>query len=219
MITKQGQKITNPRRIPVEGSFINYDSNDILYAVMYANATFDPEQKRLYLTKQNFTAMKKIFRDVAGITDSKMRERHLTKLKEKELISESKTAYYFPQKMEEKYQIIEKDFLLYLANTRNKNAIRIYIKLLDWYLWKKRENTFYIFTNKELLSTIGYSQDNKIASVMVSDILESLNREGIINFETFYETLILSDGKEIRTPKKRLLFVAAKKDELKKSGI
>ena len=138
MITKQGQTITNPRRIPVEGSFINYDSNDIMYSLMYANATYNPEEKRLYLPKTAYTQMRKIFRDVAGITDSKMRQRHLTKLKEKDLISEDKTNYYFPQKVEEKYQIIEKEFLLYLANTRNKNSIRVYIKLLDWYLWKKR---------------------------------------------------------------------------------
>ena len=95
MITKQGQTITNPRRIPVEGSFINYDSNDIMYSLMYANATYNPEEKRLYLPKTAYTQMRKIFRDVAGITDSKMRQRHLTKLKEKDLISEDKTNYYY----------------------------------------------------------------------------------------------------------------------------
>ena len=54
---------------------------------------------------------------------------------------------------------------------------------------------------------------------MITDILESLSREGIIQYETFFETLILANGNEIRTPKKRLMFVASRKDELKKVGI
>ena len=44
MITKDGITITNPRRIPVEGIFIHYDSNYILYAIMYALATFNPKE-------------------------------------------------------------------------------------------------------------------------------------------------------------------------------
>ena len=58
MTTKDGIIITNPRRIPVEGIFIHYDSNDILYAIMYALATFNPKDKKLYLTKKNFISNK-----------------------------------------------------------------------------------------------------------------------------------------------------------------
>lgn len=216
MITKQDMKIINPRRIPVEGSFINYDSNDILYGIMYANATYHPEEKKLYLSKKNFALMKKVIRECAGITNSAMSERHLNKLKEKNLILEEKENYYFPQNIDEKYRIIESEFLNYLANTRPKNTIRIYIKLLDWYLWKQKEKAQFIFTNKDILTILGYSTDNKVASKMVSNVLESLQREGIISYEEFYEKMILKTGQEINSPKKRLLFVASKKSELKK---
>ena len=215
MITKDGITITNPRRIPVEGIFIHYDSNDILYAMMYALATYNPKEKKLYLTKKIFTANKKSVYNICGFTDARMMKRHLAKLVEKGLVSEDETNYYFPQNTEEKYQIIEKEMLQYLANTRSNQAIRVYISLLDWYLWKKKENTEFVFTNKNILEKLGYSKDNKIASSAITDILESFAREGVITYEHFYETNILDSGKEVPSPRMRLLFVARDKKELR----
>ena len=214
MITKDGVIITNPRRIPVEGVFIHYDSNDILYAIMYALATFNPTDKKLYLPKKTLTANKKSVYNICGFTDARMMKRHLTKLIEKGLVSEDEMNYYFPQNPEEKYRIIEKDMLQYLANTRSNQAIRVYISLLDWFLWKKKENTDFIFTNKDLLEKLGYSKDNKIASSMITDILESFGREGVIKIERFYETNVLASGKEVPVPRMRLVFVARDKKEI-----
>lgn len=215
MITKDGITITNPRRIPVEGIFIHYDSNDILYAIMYALATYNPKEKKLYLSKKIFTANKKSVYNICGFTDARMMKRHLAKLMEKGLVSEDETNYYFPQNTEEKYQIIEKEMLQYLANTRSNQAIRVYISLLDWYLWKKKENAEFVFTNKNILEKLGYSKDNKIASSAITDILESFAREGVITYEHFYETNILDSGKEVPSPRMRLLFVARDKKELR----
>lgn len=214
MITKDGVIITNPRRIPVEGVFIHYDSNDILYAIMYALATFNPTDKKLYLSKKTLTANKKSVYNICGFTDARMMKRHLTKLIEKGLVSEDEMNYYFPQNPEEKYRIIEKDMLQYLANTRSNQAIRVYISLLDWFLWKKKENTDFIFTNKDVLEKLGYSKDNKIASSMITDILESFGREGVIKIERFYETNVLASGKEVPVPRMRLVFVARDKKEI-----
>lgn len=215
MITKDGITITNPRRIPVEGIFIHYDSNDIFYAIMYALATFNPIEKKLYLTKKIFIANKKSIYNICGFTDARMMKRHLTKLIDKGLVSEDETNYYFPQNIEDKYQIIEKDMLQYLANTRSNQAIRVYISLLDWYLWKKKENSEFIFTNRDILEKLGYSKDNKVASGAITDILESFAREGVIKYEHFYETNILPTGKEVPVPRMRLMFVARDKKELR----
>ena len=214
MTTKDGIIISNPRRIPVEGIFIHYDSNDILYAIMYALATYNPKESRLYLTKKNFTSNKKSIYNICGFTDARMMKRHLSKLIEKGLVSEDESNYYFPQNIKEKYRIIEKDMLQYLANTRSNQAIRVYISLLDWYLWKKKENTEFVFTNKDILEKLGYSKDNKIASSAITDILESFFREGVIKYEHFYETNILPSGKEVPVPRMRLIFVAKNKNEL-----
>lgn len=214
MTTKDGITITNPRRIPVEGNFIHYDSNDILYAIMYSLATYNPEEKRLYLSKKVFSANKKQIYSSSGITNSAMLKRHMAKLIEKNLVSEDTTNYYFPQNTEEKYQIIERDMLKYLADTRSYQAIRTYICLLDWFLWKRKENTEFIFTNADILRRIGYSTDNKNASGVITNILESYGREGVIKYEHFYDKIITPEGREIPTPKMRLLFVARSKDEI-----
>lgn len=57
------------------------------------------------------------------------------------------------------------EMLSYLVNTRNSNAIKIYIYLLNKFQWKEK----YVFTLKELLVAIGYSENsnNSLASQMV----------------------------------------------------
>ena len=105
--------------------------------------------------------------------------------------------------------------LRYLVDTRPVQAIRIYITLLDWYLWKKKTGEQYIFTNKDILEKLGYSPDNKNANTTVSNILESLNREGVIEFQEYYDTIILDNGRQVPTPKKILKFVASSKAEIK----
>ena len=100
-------------------------------------------------------------------------------------------------------------------NTRSNQAIRVYIALFDWYLSKKKENTEFIFTNRDILEKLGYSKDNKVASGAITDILESFAREGVIRYEHFYETNILPTGKEVPIPRMRLMFVARDKKELR----
>lgn len=207
-------KILNPRRIPTEGIFLHYDTNDILFALMYSLATFNPEDRQLYLSKKVFQKNKKIIYDICGITNSAMLKRHINKLIEVELVQEEKEQYTFPFNKEEKYRIIEREMLWYLASTRNKQGVRSYIILLDWFLWKQKENEYFIFTNKDILDRLGYSTNNKVASSLISNILESFLREGIIKYEKFYDTVITQDGKEIPTPKMKLTFVATQKDQL-----
>lgn len=215
MTTKTGEKITCPRRLPTEGIFIDYDSNDILYSLMYSMATFNPKEKKLYLDKSNFTREKKTIYRCCGFTNSAMMKRHLKKLIDKGLIAEADKLFYFPYNENQKYRIISNEMLWYLASTRPLQGVRIYIMLLDWFLWKQKTGETFVFTNKDILKRLGYSTDNKVASSMVSNMLESYQREGVIQCEYFYEKNITDEGKEIPTPKIRLMFVAQKKEEIK----
>lgn len=201
--------------MPTEGNFMKYDSNDILYSLMYSMATYNPEEKRLYLAKKNFNANKKMIYEACGITGSPMAKRHINRLKQYNLLSEDDNNYYFPQNLDEKYRLVEKEMLYYLAATRSLNSIRVYMILLDGYLWKEKEGDKFNFTNTYLLEKLGYSTTNKNASKMMSDILESFQREGIIKFSEYYENIITSTGKEVPIPKKQLNFVAVKKAELR----
>lgn len=220
MLTRENKKIIDPRRIPTEGNFLRYDSDDRLFGLMYCLASFDPTHKRLYLIKKNYTKNKDLFYQTCEFNDkgtpaSKTLKRHLDKLIEKGLIQQEENVFYFPYQNNEKYLIIEREMLRYLVDTRPVQAIRIYITLLDWYLWKKKTGEQYIFTNKDILEKLGYSPDNKNANTTVSNILESLNREGVIEFQEYYDTIILDNGRQVPTPKKILKFVASSKAEIK----
>jgi hypothetical protein len=49
---------------------------------------------------------------------------------------------------------------------------------------------------------------------MISNVLESLSREGVIRYENYFEEYVADNGYVVPTPKKRLLFVAKSKSEL-----
>lgn len=212
------------RRLSLEDDFMNYSSDDLLFGALQYLATYHPELEMLYLTKKNITKSKKELYNLCGLNAQSLK-RHLTKLEEKGLIKSkiiyigaNKTeydCYVFPYDRDGKYQIINNEMLWYIVSTRNQQAVRVYTMLLDWYDWKSHENDEFIFTNKDILKKLGYSTDNKLASSVVSNILESFKREGVINYEEFYEVRIDNFGKEIPTPKKRLKFVAKSKSELK----
>lgn len=212
------------RRLSLEKDFMEYNSDDLLFGCLQYLATYHPELNKLYLPKKTLTKSKKEIYGLCGL-NAKSFSRHIDRLKEKKLIKEetiyigaNKTeyeCYTFPYNYDGKYQIVNNEMLWYIVSTRNQQGVRIYTMLLDWYNWKHDDGEEFIFTNKDILKKLGYSTDNKLASSVVSNILESFKREGVINYDEFYETRIDNAGREIPTPKKRLVFVAKSKDELK----
>ena len=210
------------RRLSLEDKFMNYGIDDLLFGSMYYLATFHPEVGKLYLTKKNYAKNRKNFYNLEDGGNTKTLKRHLDKLIEKGLVAEEDIkvngetypSYIFPYKYNEKYQLVEAEMLWYVVSTRNRQAVKIYIQLLNWYLWKQEANEQFVFTNKDIMKVLGYSPDNKLASSTVSNVLESFNREGVIKYENYYEERINDDGKSVPTPKKRLLFVAKSKSEL-----
>lgn len=206
-LTKNEKAQSYPRLLQTDGNFLNYKINDLLYGIMYYHATFDTGIKRLYLSKVKFQAEKQEICEIAGINNSRTLKRHLDKLIDAKLIEIDDNKYYFPKEHEVKYQIITRKALKRVLDTKDNNSLRIYGLLLKWYKWKIKENSFYIFTNKEILEKIGYSQDNKKASVMVTQILNDLEESGIISYQDVYINTITADGREVPVPKKKLLYV------------
>lgn len=131
--------------------------------------------------------------------------------------SEEIPVYTFPsaEKGNFKYQLINKEMLDYLVATRNRQAIRTYLYLLDGYLWKQKEKDYFIFTNKDILRKLEYNLTSATAKESITYVLESLKREGIINYEEFYDSWVDKDGKSVPYPRKRLLYVAKTVDELR----
>lgn len=212
------------RRISLENDFMNYSTDDLLYGAMAYLATYHPEEKKLYLTKKNYAKNRKNFYNLFDC-DAKKLKRHLDKLIADGLIGEEEIksgkekypSYTFPYDYDSNYQIVENEMLWYIVSTRNQQAVKVYTQMLNWYLWKQKEDEEFIFTNKDIMKALGYSTNtpNALASSMVSNILESFKREGVIDYETYYEEKITDEGNSVPTPKKRLIFVARSKSELK----
>lgn len=210
------------RRLSLEDNFMNYGIDDLLFGSMYYLATFHPEVRKLYLTKKNYAKNRKNFYNLEDGGNAKTLKRHLDKLIEKGLVAEEDIkvngenypSYVFPYETDTKYQLVEAEMLWYIISTRNRQAVKIYIQLLNWYLWKEKTDEHFVFTNKDIMKVLGYSPDNKVASSMVSNVLESLSREGVIRYENYFEEYVADNGCIVPTPKKRLLFVAKSKNEL-----
>ena len=210
------------RRFSLEKDFMEYNTDDLLFGAMQYLATYHPKLCKLYLTKKALIKRKKEIYNLCGLNAQSF-NRHLVKLIEKGLVKEEEimigkdvyASYVFPYNYDENYQLVDNEMLWYVVSTRNNQAVRVYVYLLNCYYWKIREGDNYIFTNKDILKVLGYSTDNKLASSIISNILESFSREGVIKYAEFYEEYTLNNGNTIPLPRKKLLFVASKKSELK----
>lgn len=210
------------RRISLEDDFMNHKTNDLLFAYMLSCATYHPVEKRIYLTKAKYTG-EKMPQTIAKLCGKSLKTitRHLAALIDKGLVAEDVVvcgdkevaSYVFPYDENTNYQIVNNEMLKYVIHTRNQCAVRIYVYLLNKYLWKEN----YHFTSRELQVAIGYSANTESSSIyeMIRDILDSFKREGIIKYDEVYETLTnFETGEVINTPNKVLRFVARNKDEL-----
>lgn len=216
------------RRLSLEDDFMNYNSDDLLFGAMQYLATFHPELNILYLTKKKVKKAQNELASICGATTRTV-SRHIDRLKEKGLVKEKTLylgadkveyeCYIFPYDSSGRYQIVDNEMLWYIVSTRNHNAVRVYLQLLNWFKWKAEAGEFYNFDNKDLVAKLGYSTKGNytLASSMITNILESFYREGIIDYQEYYEQSVDNKGNIITFPQKRLLFVAEHKAQLKEA--
>lgn len=205
------------RKFSLEDDFMNLTIDDMVYGYIQHMATFAPELKKLYVLVDTVSMEKKDIARMIGRTPRTVTNR-IKKLLDNGLLVEeqitlngvNRLCYVIPQETKGKYQIIYDEMLYYLISTRTTDCIKIYLYLKNKYDWKKKTNEYYSFTNGEILSAIGYSNNyDGIASARIQCILESLMREGVIKWASYTEMV---NG--YTAPKKRLLFVATGLNEL-----
>lgn len=210
------------RRFSLEDKDMHYSIDDLLLGSMQYFATYNPQEQSLYLPEKRLQGKKKLLYDLCDLNARSLKS-HLQKLKDKKLIEKveiqpGEVVYTFPYNEGELYQIIDWEMLYYVVSTRNKFAVKIYLYLLDKYLWKLQEQEYYSFTVRELCEMMGYSGRCQSAEKLVGNVLESFSREGVIEFKGYYETMPAGSGmREIAVPKKRLVFVARTKSEIRTS--
>lgn len=212
---------SHTRRLSLEKDFMNRTSDDLIYGLMLCFATYNPNDKELYLSKKNFTKNRRIFYELCDL--SKFSNQYARKLKyrvdnmlDTGLIAEDDNNYYFPYDVNGKYRIVDKDMLRYIIDTRSRFAVKVYIILADWFSWKSLMKEKYYFSRSELAESLGYSKNNSEFRTTIDHVLESLNREGIIQYIPVNVKRITDTGREIIVPLLRLDFVARHKSELRK---
>lgn len=223
------KKQAHTRLFSLGDDFMNYKTDDLLYGFMRSLSTARPiyEDGKLikwqeYLYKKDFTKSKKVISGICGCSTRTI-DRHINELFNRGLLEEgievveskgkeyNYPCFWFPHNQENPYKLIEKDLVRYLVDTRNAQAIKVYLYLLNKYEWKED----YSFTLKEIQQALGYTSDCASARTTISNILDSLAREGIIKFENIYE-YIEEYGEVHKVPHKVLKFVAKSINQLRK---
>ena len=208
---------TIKRIISLEEDFMCNNTDDLLYGAMLVNATFQPIDQKLYISVNSFVKCKEFYQEITG-KSWKTVKRHLETLMDKGLIelddiygNGGKTqAYILKQSDFKRFQYIDKEMLNYIVQTRNSSAVKIYIYLLNKYLWKQD----YAFTKKELIrNALGLTGEHNCNYDRVNYILMSFAREGVIITEEYYEMITNEVYDTVPSPRLRLKFVAQKIDE------
>lgn len=200
------------RNISLEDNFMNYSVDDLLYAFMSYHATYDPLTNEYYLTERNWVKYRPLLKSI--ITTRNCRN-HLNSLIAKEIVihDETRMRYIFPHNGFKKYQPVNNAMLYYLIITSNINVIKVYIYLLNKWLWKKQTNEPYYFTLKELREALGYSgSNNEGVDAALRTILFSISKQGIIDATPTY--LVINPNTPV-SPVYQLDFVAQNPKEFK----
>lgn len=174
------------RNISLEDNFMSYSVDDLLYAFMNYHATYDPTTQEYYLTERSWNRYRPLLKSIINPRNAR---NHLNALITKGIVTYDKERmrYIFPHNGFKKYQQVNNSMLYYLIITSNINIIKIYIYLLNKWLWKQQTKEPYYFTLKELREAIGYSGgDNAGVDSALHTILFSISKQGIIDATPTY---------------------------------
>lgn len=206
------------RKFSLEDDFMNISIDDLIFGYIQHIATYAPEKKILYVTKEKVSKAKTEMALITGVKTTRTISNKINKMVEKGLLEErifqDKGVYVIPQETKGKYEILQDDMVWYIVCTRQLNALKIYLYLFNKYKWKQSQGEMYSFTNSELLKAIGYADSTaeKKSTEYVEMLLQSFKREGIIDYVEYTD----KESSLHVTTRKRLLHVVESPNELKK---
>ena len=221
------ENIKNPRRFSLDDDFMKSKCDDLVYGFMRSISTSrdataeelkaHPKIKRIeYLTLKKFQEEKKVIQVICGCSPKTITNR-VKKLIEEGLVKEKihivkdnngeehkYPCYIFPYDYDGIYKVISQEMVSYLVATRNSQAIRIYLYLLNCSTQKED----YVFTIKEIKKALGYAESTKSADKIIKMVLDSFSKEGVIKFDKEWQEIINPNGKQTRTERMILKFIA-----------
>lgn len=159
--------------------------------------------------------MRTITREIDALIESGL----ITLDVEVEFISTGKEkivkVYHFPvDKENNPFKIIDKKILKYLVDTSNGQCIRVYLYLLNKYLWKQDLDQDYIFTIQEIKEALGYSTTTKAADETIKNILACFKSQGVIRYEFVREMQNIEETRLVPVQRMALKYDPAKLPDL-----
>lgn len=174
-------KIKNNRQVPKMSEIMsNKNYCDMLYCYLQVNSQFESSTKIRYIPKKEvkFSAIGPalgITRQTASTKFKKLEEMGLI------IFNQEKNRYELTILDKKIANLIPVETLRKLISTMNENTINVYMVLINnWYINDKMGYTIYLNTIK---SSIGLSTTTRSNNYIISDILEILQKLGLINYE------------------------------------
>lgn len=181
----------NSRQIPTQQSIVsNKNYCDYLYAWFQLNSErveYTSPQRRIAKKNVKYTAIEREFTriDVNGNRVVVMGRRTIPKyiqlLLDKGLLKDGDDGYYYLSVLRQgEAYLIEFNTLQKLTHTLQRNAISIYVYLLNRY-WVNGQQPF-VATMAQMKEYIGHSITTTSNNMIISDILEILKRLGLLDY-------------------------------------
>lgn len=188
------------RRFSLEDDFMKSRTDDLLFGFMRCLSTAMPvkddkgkpaDDWKEYLPVSKYREEKRTAANLCGCTTRTI-DNKVKKLIAAGLVEEGSytvaneqgkeytyPCYFFPYDYDMNFKLLSKEMVKHLVYTRNINAIRIYIYLLNKAGMKKDYN----FTIDEIKLALGYAPSTKTANEIISHVLASFKAEGLIDYE------------------------------------
>ena len=163
---------------------MNYSTDDLIYGYLSCESNYDAVNKERYISMTKVGNLKPYMAAMVQKTTRTVTNK-IDKLVESGLLREAvknEEAVYILTENSERYQLVNYDILFYLLINRSPQSIRVYVYLLNKYLWKKETKEHYIFTLEEIKEALGYADSTKTAVKIIDNILNSFYREGLIKW-------------------------------------
>lgn len=197
-IPKEVLKINTEKiRVSREDSFLkNKKVNDISYLVLFMEASFNPNNKKYRTIKIKDVNYSKLSKK-AGISRQTY-SRHIKNLIETNFIqvNQEEEEYILPIP-QEFYFDIEQETIRKLTSFAKSNSIKLYAFLLGWYNYYKNKKEDYTFSYDGLCEAIGLAPRQPKNRETIKDILEMLERLGLIKVSPCADSKKLINGIEV----------------------
>lgn len=181
----------NSRQIPTQQYIVsNKDYCDYLYAWFQLNServSYDSPQRRISKKKVKYAAIEREFTriDATGksvvVLGRRTIPKYIQMLLEQELLEDGDDGYYYLSILNQgEAYLIEFNTLQKLTHTLQRNAISIYVYLLNRY-WMNGQQPF-VATMAQMKEYIGHSTATTSNNMIISDILEILKRLKLLDY-------------------------------------